>query len=117
MPKLTKVTPTTIKAIKPADKPVKWGVGDGLYIYVTPQGYKSWRYKYRFMNKEKVLVIGDALAISYEEAKAARLAAINNITHGIVKLTSAKCKIPNFILTLMHSTDFGLWSAMNPNCV
>ena len=36
---------------------------------------------------------------------------------GIVKLTSAKCKIPNFILTLMHSTDFGLWSAMNPNCV
>lgn len=90
MPKLTKVTPTTIKAIKPADKPVKWGVGDGLYIYVTPQGYKSWRYKYRFMNKEKVLVIGDALAISYEEAKAARLAAINNITHNIDPMTNKK---------------------------
>ena len=35
---------------------------------------------------------------------------------GIVKLTSAKRKIPNSMLTLIHLTDFGLWYAMNPSC-
>ena len=35
---------------------------------------------------------------------------------GIVKLTSVKHKIPNFMLTLMPSTDLGLWYAMNQSC-
>ena len=58
--------------------------------------------------------IVNASTYIFDSAEAVR---VRPPKEGIVKLTSAKCKIPNFILTLMHSTDFGLWSAMNPNCV
>ena len=74
--------------------------------------------------RESVIALGNAGTGKTHTALALGLAACQknhsvffSTAAGIVKLTSAKCKIPNFILTLMHSTDFGLWSAMNPNCV
>jgi len=40
------------------DKPYKLGDAHGLYLYVLPSGFKSWRWEYRFGGKEKRLVFG-----------------------------------------------------------
>ena len=42
--------------MKAADKPMKLADAQGLHLYVTPAGHKSWRYKYRFAGKERRIV-------------------------------------------------------------
>lgn len=43
---------------KPKDKPYKIADEKGLFMYVTTQGSKYWRFKYRFGGKEKLLALG-----------------------------------------------------------
>ena len=52
------LTNTTIKNIKPKNKPFKKADAKGLYLIVTPQGGKRWRFKYRYQYKEKCLSLG-----------------------------------------------------------
>ena len=51
---------TTLRSIKceQLTKPTRFVDGGGLFLFCTPTGAKSWRYKYRFAGKEKLLVIG-----------------------------------------------------------
>jgi len=42
----------------PRTSAYKLHVGGGLYAYVTPQGSKYWRLKYRINGREKTLSIG-----------------------------------------------------------
>jgi hypothetical protein len=53
-----KLTNTAIKSLKPLDKSYKKADGGGLYLEVMPNGSKYWRMKYRFLGKEKRLIIG-----------------------------------------------------------
>lgn len=46
--------------------------GGGLFLYVTPEGKKSWRLAYRFVGKQKLLVIGPYPTISLKEARERR---------------------------------------------
>ena len=48
----------TFKNAKPKEKPYKIAEEKGLFMYVTPQGNKYWRLKYRFGGKEKLLALG-----------------------------------------------------------
>lgn len=43
---------------KPKEKAYKISDEKGLFMYVTPQGNKYWRLKYRFGGKEKLLALG-----------------------------------------------------------
>jgi len=52
------LTNTTAKNAKPKDKPYKLSDSGGLYLYIHPSGSKTWRLKYRFDSKERVLTIG-----------------------------------------------------------
>ena len=52
------LTDTAIRAIKPTGKAQKITDGKGLFLYVTPQGGKSWRMAYRFGGKQKTLCLG-----------------------------------------------------------
>ena len=52
------LTDAAIRRAKPSDKPQKITDGGGLYLYLTPTGARSWRWKYRFAGKEKPLSIG-----------------------------------------------------------
>jgi len=52
------LTVTAIKNAKAIGKPYKLGDGGGLFLYVTTAGSKSWRLKYRFDGKEKLLTFG-----------------------------------------------------------
>ena len=43
---------------KPKEKAYKIADEKGLFLYVSPNGSKYWRFKYRFAGKEKLLALG-----------------------------------------------------------
>ena len=63
------LTDTAIRGIKPKDKPQKLFDGNGLFLFVAPSGTKSWRWKYRFQGREKLLTFGTYPDISLKEAR------------------------------------------------
>ena len=70
-----KLTDTFVRRKQGNGKVQKHSDGGGLYLYITPEGKKSWRMGYRFMGKQKLLVIGPYPAISLKEARERREAA------------------------------------------
>ena len=70
-----KLTDTFVKRKQGNGKVQKHSDGGGLYLYITPEGKKSWRFGYRFLGKQKLLVIGPYPAISLKEARERREAA------------------------------------------
>ncbi|SDE11976.1 Phage integrase family protein [Bradyrhizobium brasilense] len=66
------LTDLQCRKAKATDSPIKLSDGGGLHLYVTPAGGKSWRYRYEFGGKEKLLTIGPYPAIGIVEARAAR---------------------------------------------
>lgn len=63
------LTDRACKAASAADKNQKLFDGEGLFLLITPTGFKSWRLKYRFGGKEKQLTFGPYPAISLKEAR------------------------------------------------
>lgn len=63
------LTDTTLRTVKPAEKPQKLFDGNGLFLFVAPSGVKSWRLKYRFQGKEKLLSLGQYPQTSLKEAR------------------------------------------------
>jgi integrase len=49
---------TTIKNAKPREKPFKLFDERGLYLLVTPNGSKGWRFRYSHSGREKLLSLG-----------------------------------------------------------
>ena len=43
---------------KPRERAYKMADGEGLFLFVQPNGSKLWRMKYRFAGKEKLLSFG-----------------------------------------------------------
>jgi len=76
---------TNIQILKAVtrDKPYKLSDGGGLYLLVNPTGSKSWRLKYRFLGKEKVLSFGQYPHISLLEAREARDGAKKLLVKGL----------------------------------
>jgi len=52
------LTDTALRAAKPRGKPYKLFDERGLYIVVSPQGGRWWRFKYRYQGREKLLSLG-----------------------------------------------------------
>lgn len=67
-----KLTDTFVKRKQPNGKVQKHSDGGGLFLYITPTGSKSWRLAYRYLGKQKLLVIGPYPAISLKEARERR---------------------------------------------
>lgn len=66
------LTNGAVKAAAAQTRAYKMSDAGGLYLFVTPAGCKSWRLKYRWQGKEKLLVIGRFPAISLGEARSRR---------------------------------------------
>lgn len=64
------------------DKPYKMGDSGGLYLYVLPSGFKSWRWKFRASGKEKRLVFGPYPAVSLSRARQMRDDAARELRNG-----------------------------------
>lgn len=77
------LTDTACKRAKAQDKPYKLADAQGLHLYVTPSGYKSWRWKYRFAGKEKRLVFGAYPEATLVEARSMREDAARQLRSGV----------------------------------
>lgn len=77
------LTNTACSNAKPRKKPYKLGDSDGLYLLVQPNGSKYWRFKYRFLGKEKLLALGVYDEVSLAGARQRRDAARKLVASGI----------------------------------
>jgi integrase len=59
----------SIRAAKPAAKPIKLSDERGLFLLVQPSGGKLWRLKYRIAGKEKKLSLGRYPDVPLKEAR------------------------------------------------
>ena len=85
-----KLTDTFAKRKQGNGKVQKHSDGGGLYLYISPEGKKSWRMGYRFLGKQKLLVIGPYPAISLKEARERRDAAKKLLVDNIDPSTAKK---------------------------
>lgn len=63
------LTDIAIRNAKPKDKPYKLYDGGGLFLLIQPSGGKWWRFKYRWLEKEKLLSLGTYPDTSLAEAR------------------------------------------------
>ena len=63
------LTNTAIRNAKAKQKPYKLSDSGGLFLLVQPGGGKWWRYKYRYVGKEKLLALGAYPDVSLLEAR------------------------------------------------
>ena len=78
-----KLTELFVRQVKPASTTKKYFDGGGLYLEVTPQGGKRWRYKYRFAGKEKLISLGTYPAVSLKGARLKHAEARKHLANGI----------------------------------
>jgi len=64
-----RLSATTVRQVKSAQKSQKLTDGGGLYLLVTTKSGKYWRYDYRFANKRKTLSIGTYPEVSLANAR------------------------------------------------
>ncbi|WP_346031523.1 Arm DNA-binding domain-containing protein [Erythrobacter westpacificensis] len=66
------LTDKAVRAAAAKEKAYKLTDSRGLYLYVSEKGHKSWRYKYRFEKKERLLTLGTYPEVSLAEAREKR---------------------------------------------
>jgi integrase len=71
-----------IRSLKTKAKDYKVSDFDALYLLVKKTGSKSWRYKYRFHGKEKLMVFGDYPFVSLAQARTLRDEAKSKLATG-----------------------------------
>lgn len=77
------LTATSIKNARAEAKPLKLFDGGGLYLLVNPNGSRWWRFKYRYLGKEKLLSFGTFPDISLKDARERRDEARKQLAAGI----------------------------------
>ena len=77
------LTDTTLRSVKPSDKPQKLFDGHGLFLLVSPNGSKAWRLKYYINGKEKLLSLGKYPLVSLKEARERANSHRKSIENGI----------------------------------
>ena len=66
------LTDSKIKSAKPKEKAYKLADSGGLFLHIQVTGSKYWRWKYRFLGKEKLLSFGTYPAVSLAKARSMR---------------------------------------------
>lgn len=109
------LTDVQIKKARPADKPYKLTDSGGLFVLVSTTGNRSWRLKYRFGKKEKLLTFGSYPEVSLIRARELREAAKATLRDG--RDPAVEKKQAAAALTLAASNTFEAcareWYALN----
>ena len=66
------LTNTTIRNLKPQQKPFKKADSKGLYVEIPPKQSKRWRFRYRFDGRENRLSLGIYPDVTLKEARRKR---------------------------------------------
>lgn len=77
------LTATEVDKTKPGDKPKYLFDGKGLFLLITPQGGKWWRFKYSLDGKTKTISFGTYPEISLADARKRREDARKLIANGV----------------------------------
>jgi integrase len=77
------LTDTTIRNLKPQQKPYKKSDGGGLYLLVMPEGSKLWRLAYRCAGKQKTIAIGSYPVVTLAMAREAKGEAKRLLAQGV----------------------------------
>lgn len=77
------LTDAKARTAKPAAKPYKLADAEGLYLLVSPNGSRLWRWKYRIDGKENVYALGEYPETGIADARKARDAARVLVRQGI----------------------------------
>lgn len=80
-----------VKAAAPQARAYKMTDGGGMFLFVTPAGAKSWRLKYRWRGREKLLVLGRWPDMALPAARAARELAKQQLLAGVDPGRKADC--------------------------
>ncbi len=78
-----KLAAVTVRQSKPKAKPYKLSDSGGMYSLVNLNGSRYWRWKYRYMGKEKVLALGVHPNVSMTDARDKVLDAKKMLDQGI----------------------------------
>ena len=98
------LTAVAIKAAKGRDKPYKLTDGDGLFLYVTPNGGRYWRMNYRHLGKQKTLAFGVYPDTSLADAREQRDAARKLLARG--EDPGERIKLDRIAATVAASNSF-----------
>jgi integrase len=79
-----------IRSLKPAGKLYKITDEKGLYLEVSPNGSKLWRYKYLYMGKNKRIALGRYPEVGLAEARRRRLEARENLDNRVDPVANRK---------------------------
>lgn len=66
------LTDAQCRGAKRQKKAYKLTDADGLFLFVTPTGYRSWRFRYRFGGKQKQVVLGSYPELTLRAARELR---------------------------------------------
>ncbi|MCE2932704.1 MAG: 2OG-Fe dioxygenase family protein [Hyphomicrobiales bacterium] len=77
------LTDFAIRAIKTTGEKQKFSDGGGLQLWVSPQGTKTWRFAYRYVGKQKDMVLGQYPAVGLSDARKRRDEAKAQLANGI----------------------------------
>jgi len=77
------LTALEVKNAKAKAKPYKVTDGKGLFLHVSTNGKKTWRYRYELSGTESVFVIGEYPVITLEAARAERVSLRELVKAGI----------------------------------
>jgi integrase len=77
------LTEIACRNARKSDKAQKLSDSGGLYLFVTPTGFKSWRLKYRIGQTEKRLILGSYPEMSLREARDRRDEARKQLRDGL----------------------------------
>lgn len=103
------LTDAALRALKPGDKPRKFADGNGLFIYVAPNGSRLWRYAYRYGGKQKLLSFGAYPEIGLAEARRKRDAARALLREGVDP--SAQKKLDKLVKADADAATFSVISS------
>jgi integrase len=73
----------TIRAAKASEKQQKLFDGNGLFLLVMKNGTKTWRLKYRFQGKEKLISLGTYPLVSLKDARERAIEARKTLDNGV----------------------------------
>src|SRR5947209_5464878 len=100
------LTHFAIESAKPKAKPYKLSDGDGLHLFVQPNGSKWWRFRYQFDRREKMLSFGTFPDISLASARDKRTAARKLVAEGIDP--SEQRKTDKIVAAIAANNSFGM---------
>jgi integrase len=88
--------------------------GGGLFLHVAPTGTKTWRLKYRWRGREKLLVLGRFPEMNLAQARMAREEAKAKLRDG-VDPAAAAARLETFeqVARAWHAVHRARWSAVH----